>query len=61
MRHGEAERAAAVEGAKKVFDLDIGDLCVDSSDMNLKVAMIRVIMMPCFSVRFGLALAIRSL
>ena len=43
MRHGEAERAAAVEGAKKVFDLDIGDLCVDSSDMNLKVAMIRVI------------------
>lgn len=43
MRHLEAENAAKLIGAKKIFDLDVNDLEVDSSDMALKRRMIRVI------------------
>lgn len=43
MRHNEAEKAAALIGAKKIYDLDIPDLEVNSHDMELKKAMTRII------------------
>ena len=43
MRHQEAEHAAAIVGARKIFDLDVPDLEVNSSNMEQKKKMIRVI------------------
>ena len=43
MRHQEAENAAAVIGAKKIYDLDVGDIRVNSHDLNLVAKMVKVI------------------
>lgn len=43
MRREEAESAARLIGAKKIYDLDVNDLEVDSSNMDLKLKMIRVV------------------
>ena len=43
LRHEESERAAKIVGAKKVFDLDVGDLHVKYHDIEVMKKMIAVV------------------